>query len=370
MSVAKNQAPFSFIVVGSGQVVEKYWCPAMVAGLIDIKSIITLAPADTVYDHNPRFQGDVVSISEKSEVEDAIFRSLQLYPEAHIALVIPATDRLALTRALLNRHQELRDSILFLEKPFARTCEEIAEYEELIRNFSANLHFSGKYTNGRADILYPHLPEHRVPQHITANLLEGSTYFNPVQSAVELTGRHTYLDDGPELDLGFHLLDIITTAATRFGGVKDVVTESAADLASQDEAFLPGYAFTAQLRLFTNEDAQVEIQLKAGKYDGEDNRTLTFEYPDRVVTQLYTNGTANDPVFSFAKNLSLKQVAPVDQHPPGYHYYSAELQPGRFGRQTAEQQRHSLLCNALAIELKQARLSHSCYATPHALSDR
>lgn len=367
--------PLSFILVGSGQVVDKYWMPAQNDGLVKIAAIVSLEEKAAFVRRYPDFTGDFCTLSQDENNEQLIQTIAKLshdHPDAQIALVIPAGDRLAVTQALLEHHLLNPTTTLFLEKPYARTSEEIAAFSALLDQFGDQLHFSGKYATGRADILYPQLPQGRVPRSIEATLLEGEQYYRVVTDRIARTGSHPYLDDGPELDLGFHLLDIITTAAQRFGGIKYILIDSATDLSQVREDFEPSFGFTAALTLITNSDEEVPVTLSAGKYTGDNDRRISFVYDDKTIQQQYTVGSAIDPVTEIChvgeREISKKQLA---QHAAGYRYYASELSQNQFCHQDHLQQQLSLLCGELAIQIKQQRMAQSrlWYATPHEARD-
>jgi hypothetical protein len=260
---------------------------------------------------------------------------------------------------------ELTRKLFFSLRPYARTLAEIDAFEELVKDHGEQLHFSGKYAEGRADIFYDQLPPGVVPKKIVANLLEGTEYFQVVKERVKATGSHPYLDDGPELDLGFHLLDIITTASDKFGGVDKVIVNWVTDPAESNPAhFEPGYCFRASLTLTTLQGEAVEILLAAGKYNGPNERNITFEYEGYEFTQQYTVGQATDPVSKTSHNEDGTDTTEVlAEHLPGYNYYATELQPSVFGQQSSKKQQLSLLCMRLAIKLKTERLEKKTIET-------
>jgi hypothetical protein len=112
--------PLAFIVVGSGQVVDKYWFPAMEAGLVNIAGIVTLEKSTDVGQRHANFTGDVVGVSDAQPgdisitVVNEIVRLLEKTPGSHIALAVPANVRLALTQALLESGID-KKTVLFLE---------------------------------------------------------------------------------------------------------------------------------------------------------------------------------------------------------------------------------------------------------------
>lgn len=353
--------PLEFIIVGSGQVVDKYWMPANLDKLVSVIGIVSLENENNFRTRNNKYDGDFASRNTHKEIVDYIEQMISKYPSAHIALAVPADIRLTLLIEILSRDSVPATSLIFLEKPYARTADEIATYRELVKNHSNRLHFSGKYANGRADILIKHLPDNQVPDRITARLIEGGDYFNVVKLRLMEVGTHPYMIDGPELDLGFHLTDIITVAADTFGQFDSFDIISVKDASEEIDRFEPGFGFTAELVLHTKSGKCINFSLVAGKRDGQNERFVEFDYENERYRQLYTVGHASDPVQIHLKNGIIKNedYKTIEEHPERYNYYARELHKNVFGSQTQEDQFRSLYITEVMIQIRAIRLAQS-----------
>ncbi len=245
---------------------------------------------------------------------------------------------------------ELSKSKLFLEKPYSTKDEELNEYLLLIESYSSRLHFSGKYANGRADIFYKNLPP-ILPIEIDASLIEGTDYYNIVAEKFEKEGKHSFLEDGPELDLGFHLIDIVTNALISIDPIKDMEILNSEELSNSDIHFKPGYGFKAELLITTVKGKKIILRLQAGKADTSNNRYVEFYYGAYKIRQEYTVGYTDDPVYMIDKN----GQALLDKHHEGYNYYANELKKGNFCSQSQLSQIASINSTKIVCQLKGVR---------------
>ena len=289
-------APLDFVLVGSGQVVDKYWLRSQIDGSANITDIISLEPERTFRQRNPDFAG---TYHHSVSIDDTFTVLTSLAGEKgdlNIANVATTDIRLALTQKILQDPQ-FGNTRLFIEKPYALNHQDLELFTTLIEHYSSRLHFTEKYANGRADILYPYLPADRSPVKITGRLIEGTEYFRVIKDRIKSEGDHPYLHDGPELELGFHLLDIISVASKRFGGCEELQVREVYDLGQRIKDFEPGYGFGAILEMHTFSGNKILVDLQAGKADILTEKFIEFDYGDDVVGQEYTAGDPIDPVY-------------------------------------------------------------------------
>lgn len=348
MNQEVNTAPLDFIVIGSGEVVSKYWLRSEADGSLKIPAIVSLEPEETFRQRNPSYRG---GYSQTTSVDDTLSRVTTLMlgqDRPNIALETSAEVRLAITTGILSSSDQAR---LFIEKPYVSTRADLDEFGNLIAVFSNRLHLSGKYANGRANILYPYLPEGKVPERVKGRLIEGTEYFEVVKRKLLADGVHQYLVDGPELDLGFHLVDIIGVGSQRFGGIERVQVNRVYDLKEERPEFEEHYGFGAELGIWNSTGTLIIVDLQAGKADGSTERFIEFDYGDFVIGQEYTPGDSIDPVY-VARD-GFRQT--VIQHPSGYNYYAQELHPLIFCRQSQIQQMFSLYNTSVCLDIKARR---------------
>lgn len=344
-----------FVLIGSGQVVDKYWLRSQAEGKVNIAAIVSLEDESSFRKRNPNFGGEYHFASSPNETFSHLSALAQRMGNLNIANVASADVRLSLTEQMVS-DQRFDAARFFIEKPYATTREELSSFEQLIATDGSRLHFSGKYANGRANILYPHLPEGRTPRKITARIIEGTSYFRIVKEGVEQRGKHQYLIDGPELDLGFHLLDIALTAAfKRFGGVAGIRVIEARDLSQRRFDFERGYGSSAILEVETETGKKIVLDIQSGKADAPNDRSIDFDYGDMVIGQEYTPGDSIDPVYVVIDG----EKRELNRHPSGYNYYAEELQPDVFCRQSPEQQALSLLGTRVCMDIRDRRLKAS-----------
>lgn len=353
--------PLNFVVIGSGQVVDKYWMRSVGKGNVTITKIVSLESEEAFRKRHTNFSGEYHQLGSP---DDTFAVLAQIAQESNTPLNIAnaATSgvHLSLTQRILS-DDRFANARLFIEKPYASSQEDLDAFKDLIKQHSSRLHFSSKYASGRADILYRNLPLDRPPQRITCRLLEGSEYFSVVKERVKTTGDHPYLHDGPELDLGFHLLDIVAGASLRFSGIKEMRIKSVYDLGSPREEdgvkprddFEPGYGVGAELELKTKSDDIITVDLQAGKFDGEDERSVEFDYGTIAYRQEYTTGNAFDPVYVVIGGIK----GTLARHDADYDYYARELSPTVFCRQTPEQQLLSIFNTEVAMEIERRRIT-------------
>lgn len=342
--------PLNFIVIGSGQVVDKYWFRSKAMGQIGISSIVSLENEVAFRGRYPEYDGQYRQSSSAGETLELVSRLSREIPNPNIAVVTSADVRLELVRGIL---EHANGSRVFIEKPYGTTHEEIDQMRQLLLRYSNRIHLSGKYATGRADILFPHLPEGKTPERISARIIEGTDYFNIVKEKVRSQGWHQYLIDGPELDIGFHMLDITGVASNKFGGIKDSKIATAFDLSQARPDFVPGYGIGATVLITNSEGKVIRMDIQAGKADAPNERFIDFDYGDFRIVQEYTVGEALDPVYSVSNGN--KQT--LAQHPSGYNYYATELSPQSFCNQTLSQQLQSLHMTDLCLDLRDQRLS-------------
>lgn len=341
-------SPLDFIVIGSGQVVDKYWLRSEADGSVKIPAIISLEPEQSFRTRNPNFEG---RYHQSTSVGDTLLRVEALVSggiSPNIAIATPANVRLALVSGVLSSSNEAR---VFVEKPYAGNQADLDAFGDLISRYPMRMHLSGKYANGRANILYTHLPDGVAPRNIVGRLIEGTQYFNIVKERVANEGTHPYLVDGPELDLGFHLADILAVASGKFGGIEALRIARVYDLSLERAEFEAQYGFGAVLEIKNSGHEPILVDLQAGKADAPNERFMEFDYGDSTVGQEYTVGDSIDPVYVLRDGI--KRV--VAKHPPGYNYYSRELHPSVFSQQSPNQQALSLFITRVCLDIKRHR---------------
>lgn len=345
-----NQTPLDFVVVGSGQVVDKYWLRSVADGNARIPVIVSLEPEDSFRKRNPGFDGAYHKSESVADTLALVSSIVKGKPQPNIALVTPVDVRLDLAQEIL-KDPDLSEARLYIEKPYAEDLERLTAFEKLVAEYTPRMHLSGKYANVRAGILYPHLPQGRVPKRITARLIEGTEYFTIVREKLAKEGYHQYLVDGPELDMGFHLTNIVTSASERFGGISRLRITDVYDLSKANPQFEEHFGFGAELVIQTKNGDTIFVDLQAGKADAPNERFIEFDYGDMIVGQEYTVGDARDPVYVVADGV--KET--VSEHPKGFNYYAGELLPAVFCKQKPEQQQNSLFATRVCLELKKRR---------------
>lgn len=343
----KINNPLHFTLIGAGQVMKKYWIPGHNAELIKIDHIISRKSSMEFEEHFPELSIPYSKANDTTEVV-AILERLQPH---NIALLVPARNRVSLIDKIF-ASEKLKHVTLFIEKPYGANISELQYLKELLPQYSSQLHFSGKYARGRADILYPHIPQQKLPLKIEASLIEGSGYFRYVKDRVDKFGIHPYLEDGPELDLGFHLLDIVTGICERLGDLESIQIITVKDLSEVLPDFEKDYGVYAELECVFENGKTIPVVIQAGKRDGADNRSIVLFYDEQTIIQEYTTGTADDPVF-IARSGEKEEVA---RHDPGYNYYMRELQKDMFAKATIQHKNISLLITNVCLDIKQRRV--------------
>jgi len=341
--------PLSFIIIGAGQVVSKYWIRASREGLVRIVKIVGLESEDVAKGNfgNGKWNYEQTRGTEQT-IE--IISKLVKNKNVDVALVIPPRDRLEIIKALSDEGLRMR---VFVEKPYADNLVDLDEYKKLITEDElVKFHFAGKYANGRANILYGQLPKDKLPLLMEMSLIEGSEYYQYVIDRIWKEGTHPYLEIGPELDLGFHLLDIGSTWARTRGRSNWKLIE-ARELSDVNKSFGKGFGVSAKLELEV-EGYKIEVLVKAGKGDVENERFVKFRYDDgRVYIQNYSVGSASDPVFVESAGLR-KELA---RHKDDYNYYASELRRDVFANQLIEECLGRLEVNEICLRMKEMRLA-------------
>lgn len=339
-----------FTLVGAGDVVSKYWFRSENIGRISIDHIISLERSEDFKSKYPEHASKYHSTSDNEETLEII---KTLGPSQNVALLIPE-DKLGLAKALLDLSPKYFFTI-FWEKPFISDMSHVSEIQGLLRTYSDRIHLSGKYGSGRSDILYPHLPENQAPVKIEAALIEGTTYFQSVAKKIQSGNTAHFVQLGPELDLGFHLLDIVSTAcSTRISPIKNLrFTENdVIDLSKTRDNFLPNMGFSAHITVELENGQTFPLDISAGKAEGPTERKITFIYPDFSVFQEFTTPTGEDPVLKTGSG----QTIELERHSPDYDYYSGELTPQKFARQTLTDQLNRVFLNQICLQLRSTRL--------------
>ncbi len=244
---------------------------------------------------------------------------------------------------------------IFWEKPFIDSPGEISEIQRLIRDYPNRIHLTSKYALSRADILYPYLPKGEIPEKITAVLLEGSPYF----LALESRRKPNFMRIGPEADLGFHLLDIISTVCrTCVSPITEIrfTTSDVQELEGIIPKFLPHMGFQAKITLHLENEKSIPVFLQAGKFDGDTLRYIQIDYKNNLTfRQEYTYPIAIDPVTKTENNQSVE----LARHKERHHYYGLELTDELFTHQLPAEQFARLYLNEICLKLKAARLQSS-----------
>ncbi len=349
-----NTTPLDFVVIGSGQVVDKYWLRSHVDRSVNITDIVSLEPEKTFRQRNTNFVGRYYHSSSVDDTFAVLVKLGEKEGDLNIANVATSNIRLDLTQRIL-WNPCFGNTRVFVEKPFASNRQDLDTFADLIKEHSSRLHFSGKYSNGRANILYPCLPEGKFPTKIKGRLIEGAEYFRVIKKREEREGGHPYLNDGPELDLGFHLLDIIGIAFQKFGGIRRLRLKKVYDLCQRREEFEPNYGFGSEMEAYTLLGDTILLDLQAGKANTLNERFIEFYYKEAVYGQEYTVGDSIDPVYRVENG----EKTTIAQHETGYNYYAQELSSAVFCKQTTGQQLASLSNIGISLDIRKRRLSLS-----------
>jgi hypothetical protein len=339
-----------FTIVGAGDIVSKYWFRSESLGQISIDHIISLERSEDFKSSHPEYADKYHPTSGNEETLEII---KSLGPSQNIALLIPE-GKLGLAKALLDLSPKYFFTI-FWEKPFISDISHLGEIQELLRTYSDRIHLSGKYGSARSDILYPHLPEAEIPEKVEAALIEGTTYFQTIAGKIQSGNSAHFVQLGPELDLGFHILDIVSTACkTRISPVKNFrFTENdISDLSKTKSNFLPNMGFTAHITVELENARTFPLNISAGKAEGPTERKIHFTYPEFSIFQEFTTPTGEDPVLKTGSG----QTIELERHSPDYDYYSGELSPQKFARQTLTDQLNHVFLNQICLQLRAARL--------------
>ena len=351
--------PLDFIVIGSGQVVDKYWLPSQVDGSVKITGIVSMEPEKSFRKRFPGFTGKYYHSMSADNTLVILASLAKKIRNLNVANVATSDVRLFFTQKILG--DNIFDTTrLFIEKPYAINLQDIKSFADLLKHYSSRLHFSGKYANGRSDILNSVLPS-RNPVKITGRLIEGTEYFDVIKDKID-KGYYQYLLDGPELDLGFHLLDVICSVFQRSNGLKKIQLKEVCDLSRQTNGFEPNYGFGAILKACLYDGSEICIDLQAGKGNVPNQRFIESDYGDVTFHQEYTVRDSQDPVFRIESGAKLAII----QHGEGYNYYAKELHPKFFCKQTYRQQLDSLFMNKICLDIKTKRLTHLLASRPYA----
>jgi hypothetical protein len=338
-----------FTLVGAGEVVSKYWLHSESLGKIVIDHIISLERKEDFNANFPNHSGRYHVTTGNEETVEII---KNLGPSQNIALLIPE-EKLGLAKALLDLSPKYFFTI-FWEKPYITDPSHITGIQELLRAYSDRIHLSGKYGSGRSDILYTHLPEGEIPEKVEATLIEGTSYFKKVVSKIQPGNTAHFVQLGPELDFGFHILDIVSTACkTRFSPVRNFrFTENdVSDLSRTNNNFLPKMGFSAQITVELENGRTFPLSLTAGKAEGPTDRKIHFVYPEFSVFQEFTTPTGEDPVLKTGSG----QTIELERHSPDYDYYSSELSPLKFAHQLLPDQLNRVFLNQICLQLRSSR---------------
>lgn len=354
-----NFMSLDFIVIGSGRVVDKYWLPSQVDGSVKITGIVSIEPEKSFRKRAPEFIGKYYHSMSADNTLTILASLAKKTRNLNVANVATSDVRLFFTQKILvdNIFDTTR---LFLEKPYATNFRDIESFADLSKHYYSRLHFSRKYANGRSDILNSVLPV-RSPVKITGRLIEGTEYFDVIKDKVD-KGYYQYLLDGPELDLGFHLLDVICSVFQRSSGLKKIQVKEVYDLSRQTDSFEPNYGFGAILKACLCDGSEICIDLQAGKGNVQNQRFIEFDYGDVAFRQEYTVRDSQDPVFRIESGVK----SAITQHGKRYNYYAKELHPNFFCKQTHCQQLNSLFMNKICLDIKTRRLAHSLVSRPYA----
>lgn len=347
-------SPTRFTLVGAGQVVHKYWLPSELQSHISIDHVVSLESPEII---SRRMPGHLTRYQPTTGLDQTINIIKSFGPKQNIALLIP-DDKLRLADSLLNLGSPYSFSI-FWEKPYFSDISDYPAILHLINKYPHRIHLSGQYSFSRADILYPQLPIGRIPVRVVANLLEGSPYFDSVSSYQPGLSSHHFVHDGPELDLGFHLLDVVATfCRLRVSPVRKIhiTPSSVSDLSLIHTDWQPGHGFTAGLIIELEDGRSFPMELTAGKFSGVTHRRLEFIYPEFSISQDFTSPDSSDPVFQSAPGIPRRQL---DSHPAGYNYYSREISPSVFLHQTHQNQLTKILLHTVCLDIRNARTKPS-----------
>ena len=326
---------YNFIVIGTGSVFEKYWLP------LQKKENINILQAYSIQKERDLNRIEYKKINQAEDVSKDIIK--KGYNNFIIAILTPSNNRRLYINSLL-KNLKGKNYKIFIEKPYFRNLEEVSYYKKLIKTFSKHFYFSNKYCNSRANILFPNLPRNQIPTEIRGFLIEGSDYFNKIINS----NSNTYLEDGPELDLGFHLVDIITKAYYNKNFQDSIKINLAEDLLLRNKKFLKNFGFYSELK-YKYKNSEIKISLQAGKADTENKRGIIFKYKNFAIYQEYTYGSNMDPVFKVTKG----KRSILSTHSKDYNYYENEIT--NIDNQTLEEQERLINVNRICIEMKNIR---------------
>lgn len=271
---------------------------------------------------------------------------------SNVALLTPADDRIPFIEKFL-KEQAFSDSVLFIEKPFGRIHEEIEAMRHLDREYPGRLHFSEKYTHRADDFVNKASGAVFVPDKIEAKMIEGGHYYDVVKNR----RNHPYRKDGPELDLGIHILGIISAIAEKLGGFEgfEVVSASdpATDASQPKDQYDKGFVCTANLTLKVKNGKSIPVSLAVGKAKGRTERYINLNYQGAIeLKQQFSEQGAHDPVsLSLLGNLARMSLRSDAEN---FQYYLQELE-GELGQHTPSEQSRILDVNDTCITIKELR---------------
>lgn len=348
--------PLRFCVIGCGQVFSKYWVPALRKEEVALSAVISLESKEIFSSSHPNLS-DIYF--QTNSVKETIKKLCEIEDYDVIALLVPADIRLNYLKEIIDT-PKLDGKKIFIEKPFAKTLEVLDEYKKIISDHYKRLHFASKYAIGRADILLEQLINYdEYPLFINAVMIEGTKYFENINTKNE---DNPFVKDGPELDIGFHLLNIVAAYFTKkHGNLEEILInkDTVTDFHNIRPHFIPNFGFMAEVSFVLKDGNSIPMYLQVGKADCTNDRHLDFEYKERVISQEYTTLSAMDPVFITSednKNL-------VNVHDKDYLYYSKELHPDIFCKQSKEEQQLMLDITRICLEIKKLRMSRGIHNT-------
>lgn len=354
-STQTHTPPLDFMIIGSGDVVSKYWMRSHREKLLRITHIVSLETEESFRSRHPEYEGEFYQTTTNKNTYEYFASHINKKP-TNIALVATSDTRFPLLSHMLSDNRFV-SAQFFIEKPYVSNRDEYQKLSTYVKIEPHRLHFSRRYTTGRADILLSALPKDVLPTRITARLIEGSEYFQSVQRKTRGNEkRQNHVDVGPEIDMGFHLIDITLNASRLFGGKSSFQLQNSQDLSSLRNGFLPGYGFQADIQIHLEGSQPIPFDIQVGKADVENERFIDFDYGDYSIKQVYTVGNAQDPVY---KVLHTDPEHPIllAKHSLEHNYYAVELSSGKFCHQSHSEQDAALLTTDLTFRIKEQKKS-------------
>ncbi|MCC7289784.1 hypothetical protein IT417_00835 [bacterium] len=330
---------------------KKYWFKALAANQVKVDRVISLEEPEQFESSFPSLRHAYL----KSNDIEHTFSSIPLEGDFDaIALLIPSHLKCQLVKKVLDT-RAFDNKKVFIEKPYYIDEADLQVYKNLIESYGNRLYFSSKYAFSRADIFISSLvKEEGLPHKFIIRMFEGHKYYGSVMEQLKIFKRHLYLQEGPELDLGFHMINIVLKFISALPDVelKSCAIESCSDLSTKFKFFNQGFGFGAKLTIHLDKNRAIPVELEVGKASCDDERYIIADYGTHQVKQLYTTSNASDPVERIKNGKS--QV--IATHAPDYLYYSNELLPQNFGKQSKNEQFLQLHTNKICLDLKETRL--------------